>query len=151
VLNGARRSGGAAGARGGFTLIEAIVIIVILGVLAAVIGGRLLGRIGEAKSSVAQSNANNLANFMQQLLADHGSEVRMDDLTIDALFDPPDGVDADAYNGPYVQNREALVDPWGNKFVLRVPGEKNVDFDIVSYGRDGEPGGEGEDADIVEP
>lgn len=138
-------------ARRGFTLIEAIVIIVILGVLAAVIGGRLLGRIGESKQAVARSNASNIANLMQQFLADHGSDVRVDDLTIDALFSAPDGVDSGAYNGPYVQKRDDLLDPWGNDFVLVAPGEQNVDFDIVSYGRDGEPGGEGEDADIVEP
>ncbi len=136
--------------RRGFTLIEAIVIIVILGVLASVIGLRLIGRIGESKQGVAQTNARNLASAMELFLADHGSVVDLERESIRVLYEAPDGVDPDSYE-PLVQNPEALLDPWGNEFILVVPGEKNVDFDIVSYGRDGEPGGEGEDADIVAP
>jgi general secretion pathway protein G len=136
--------------RRGFTLIEAIVIIVILGVLASVIGLRIIGRIGESKQSVAASNARNIANAMQQFLADHGSAVNLEDESILVLVEPPDGV-AEADYQPYVQKREDLQDPWGNDFVLVAPGEQNLDFDIVSYGRDGEPGGEGEDADIIMP
>ena len=58
----------------------------------------------------------------------------------------------DDYRGPYVENEQALLDPWGNEYVLLIPSENgNADFDIVSYGADGVPGGEGEDADIVKP
>ncbi len=149
-MRGTRRTGWGRASRG-FTIIEVIVIVVILGILAAVIGGRLLGRIGESKSAVAQANASTLATQMNLFLADHGSDVRMSDLTIEALFEAPDGIDQDVYNGPYVQNMDELNDPWGRRYILRAPGEKNVDFDIVSLGRDGEPGGEGEDADIVAP
>ena len=134
----------------GFTLIEAIVIIVILGVLASVIGLRLIGRIGDSKQSVAQTNASSLASAMRLFLADHSSVVDLEGQSIDVLFERPDGVNEADYE-PYVNNADALLDPWGNEFILVVPGERNLDFDIVSYGRDGEPGGEGEDADIVAP
>lgn len=143
-----RRTSHLARSRRGFTLIEAIVIIVILGVLASVIGIRLIGRIGESKQAVATTNATSLANAMQQFLADHGSVVRLEDESIDVLFVEPDGV---SDYEPYVQNIDNLNDPWGNRYVLVSPGEKNIDFDIVSYGADGAPGGEGEDADIVAP
>lgn len=136
-------------ARAGFTLVEAIVIIVILGIIAAVIAPRVFQNIGSAKSGVAASNAAALATSVNNLYADAG-ELR-EDWTIRALLETPSGMDEDEYNGPYVQNEEALLDPWGNEFELVIPGEKNTDFDIVSYGRDGAPGGEGEDKDIVKP
>jgi general secretion pathway protein G len=52
-------------------------------------------------------------------------------------------------SGPYLQKADDLIDPWGNPYVMRVPGQTNYDFDIVSYGADGQPGGEGDDADIT--
>ena len=59
--------------------------------------------------------------------------------------------DVAAYHGPYVNNEDALKDPWGREYILLVPGRKNVDFDIVSYGADGKEGGEGDDTDVVAP
>jgi general secretion pathway protein G len=134
--------------RRGFTLIEAIVIIVILGVIAAVIAPRLISRVGQSKTAVAQSSASSLATAMKLFIADHGKP--RDGAAIDVLWERPADVE-DAEYEPYVDNADALLDPWGNKFVLRMPGEKNYDFDIISYGADGRPGGEGEDADIIAP
>jgi general secretion pathway protein G len=54
-------------------------------------------------------------------------------------------------HGPYIENADHLKDAWGNLFNLRVPPQKNADFDIVSYGADGRPGGTGDDEDIVKP
>lgn len=136
-------------ARRGFTLVEAIVIIVILGVIAAVIAPRFIGRIGQAKTNTAESNAASLASAVRSLMIDHGPS---EDYTIRALWVAPSGVPEDEYGGPYVDNEQALIDPWGNEFVLLIPSDHgNADFDIVSYGADGQPGGEGEDADIVKP
>ncbi|HLO41043.1 MAG TPA: type II secretion system major pseudopilin GspG [Phycisphaerales bacterium] len=136
---------------GGFTIIEVIVIVVILGVIAAVIAPRLLGRIGQSKQSVAKANASSLANQVRGFAADFS--MPESGASINVLWEKPSNIsDTDwAGKGPYVENPQQLVDPWGNQYILRIPGEKNVDFDIVSYGADGQPGGEGENADIVAP
>lgn len=136
--------------RRGFTLIEAIVIVVILGVLAAVIAPRFLSRIGQSKQSVAAANAASLASSVDLYRADCG-ELRDTD-TLDILWERPGHTEEGAWQGPYVKNADALIDPWGNPYELIVPGRKNAaDFDIVSYGADGAPGGEGDDADITKP
>ena len=86
---------------------------------------------------------------MRLLIADHGKPES--GATIDILWERPGNVDEATWQ-PYVENADKLLDPWGTKYVLRVPGDKNpYDFDIISLGADGKPGGEGEDADIVKP
>lgn len=135
--------------RPGFTLIEVIVIVVILGVLAAVIAPRFLSRIGQSKRSVTESNAASLASALRLFIADHGQPEG--GATIDILWERPSNVEEAKWQ-PYVENPDKLLDAWGNKFVLKVPGEKNTfDFDVVSYGADAKPGGEGENADVVKP
>lgn len=144
-----RDRGSAVGARArGFTLIEAIVVVVIIGVLAAVIGPRLLSRVGQSKRAVAEANAASLATSMKLFFADHSAPP--DGSTIDILTERPSNVEEANYK-PYVDSAAQLKDPWGNKFVLVIPGQKNFDFDIVSYGADGKPGGEGDNADVVKP
>jgi general secretion pathway protein G len=135
-------------ARRAFTIIEVIVIVVILGVIAAVIAPRLLGRIGQSKQSVAKVNAGTLANNMRLFIADHGKPEPGASITI--LWERPSTVAEGSYQ-PYVESAEALVDPWGHQFILKIPGEKNIDFDIISYGADGQAGGTDENADIVKP
>ena len=61
----------------------------------------------------------------------------------------PTEIEADKWHGPYVNNKESLVDPWGVEFMLLVPGQANFDFDVISYGADKKPGGEGEDKDVT--
>ncbi len=136
--------------RRGFTLVEAIVVIIIIGVLATLIAPRLIGRVGQAKHSTGEQKASVLATQMKLFLADCG-KLPSSGATIAVLFEKPSDVDATAWKGPYVDNRDALLDPWGKQFILRIPGQQNVDFDIVSYGADGKPGGENEDADIIKP
>lgn len=132
-------------ARAGFTIIEVIVIILIIGVLAAVIAPRLLSRVGQSKQAVAASNAASLSTAMKLYTADNGEPES--GASVDILWTKP--ANADKWKGPYVDNEASLHDPWGNLFILRIPGEVNHDFDIVSYGKDGQPGGEGENADVV--
>lgn len=146
----ARGHGGtkARSARRGFTLIEAIVIIVIIGILATIIAPRVLNRIGQSKQSVAKSNAQSLASAMKLFAADYG--MPREGASIDILWERPSDVELSEWE-PKVDSADALLDPWGNKFILRIPGQKNYDFDVVSLGADGAPGGEGEDADVVAP
>jgi len=133
--------------RRAFTIMEVIVVVVIIGVLAAVIAPRLLGRVGQSRVAVAQSNATAIATAMKGFIMDCGVPEAGADLSI--LLDRPPNVDEGKWKGPYLDNADQLKDPWGNDFQLRIPGEFNADFDIVSYGSDGAPGGEGEAADIV--
>lgn len=90
-----------------------------------------------------------LASAMEQMLADHGSEVALGDVTIEALYRAPAGVDGGSYGGPYVADRGNLTDPWGNAFVIVPVDGGDGGFSIVSYGADGEAGGEGDAADIA--
>lgn len=134
--------------RGGFTIIEVIVIVVILGVLAAVITPRLMRHIGGAKQSTAAANAASLASAVKVMQAEMG-KLPDPGTSITILWENPG--EGTGWKGPYVDNADALKDPWGNQFVLVIPGRKNFDFDIVSYGADGQPGGEGDNEDIVKP
>jgi general secretion pathway protein G len=133
--------------RRGFTIIEVIVIVVILGVLAALIAPRLLGRVGQSKQAVAKSNAESLAVAVHGYILDCG--MPESGATIDMLWTKPSGNAGANWKGPYVNNADELTDPWGNLYLLRIPGEVNVDFDVVSLGADGQPGGEGEAADVI--
>lgn len=133
--------------RSAFTIIEVIVIVVILGVIAAVIAPRLLSRVGQSKQAVAASNAASLATAMKLYIADCG--VPESGASIMILVERPSNVEENTWKGPYVDNADALKDPWGNLYNLVIPGIVNADFDIVSYGKDGQAGGDGENADIV--
>jgi general secretion pathway protein G len=136
------------GVRRGFTIIEVLVIIVIIGVIAAVVAPRLISRIGQAKTSVAANNAASIAAAMSLYEADCGVPEPGASLTI--LLEKPGN--AEGWKGPYLPNAEQLIDPWGRPFMLEIPGKKNTaDFDIVSYGADGQPGGTGDNEDIRKP
>jgi len=134
--------------RRGFTLIEAIVIVIILGVLAAVIAPRFISRVGQSKTAVAEANAASLASSLSVFIADHGKPE--EGATIDILWEKPSNIDESKWE-PYVNSPDELLDPWGNQYVLLLPGEKNYDFDIISYGNDGKPGGEREASDVIKP
>ena len=131
-----------------FTIIEVIVIVVILGVLAAVIAPRLIGQIGNSKQKAAASNAAVLATSIKIMSTDIG-RIPEPGTPITVLWESPG--EGSGWKGPYVDNADQLKDPWGNLFVLVVPGQKNKDFDVVSYGGDGQPGGEGENEDVIKP
>ena len=134
--------------RRAFTLIEVIVVVIIIGVLAAAIAPRLISRIGQSKQAVAKHGAVELGNQLRLYMADTGKPASsIPDLNV--LWEKPEGVPDDDWHGPYLNSADDLLDPWGNPYVLIIPGEKNVDFDVMSYGADGQPGGSGEDADEV--
>jgi general secretion pathway protein G len=132
--------------RRGFTIIEVIVIVVILGVIAAVVAPRIIGRIGESKRAVAKSNAAALFTAVQNFAMDCGYPEPGASIRI--LVERPPNVDESKWK-PYMSNEDELKDPWGNEYILVVPGQFNADFDIISYGADGQPGGEGENEDII--
>lgn len=126
----------------GFTLIEALVIITIIGVLAAVIAPRLLSRIGEAKTAVAKQRMSVIEQQVNLFLYDH--ERLPNDLN-ELVVQPPD-VDPGKWQAALKEKE--LLDPWGVPFQYQYPGD-NGTFDLFTYGKDGQVGGEGDDTDVT--
>ncbi len=125
--------------RRGFSLLEVIVAVLIVAMLAALVVPRVLENIGRSKERIAKAEVNTLANQVRLYMADNGISRLDDDFRLERLLDPP---------RPYLNSAADLEDPWGNPYDILIPGQVNIDFDIVSYGANGAPGGEGEDADI---
>jgi len=132
----------------GFTLIELLVVMIILAILAAVVIPRVIGRTEDARRAKARSDIAAFETALDAYKLDNGSYPTTEQ-GLQALVEPPntDPVPKN-WSGPYLK-KGIPKDPWGNDYVYASPGEHSTDFDIVSYGKDGQPGGEGEDADVV--
>ena len=133
----------------GFTLIELMVVIVILGILAAVIAPRIVGRTDEAKVTEAKVQIKNLETALKLYKLDNGVYPSTEQ-GLDALVEKPTvGVLPKKWrDGGYLEKRRVPLDPWGNPYVYVSPG-LHGDYDILSLGADGVRGGEGYDADIA--
>ncbi|HJT44105.1 MAG TPA: type II secretion system major pseudopilin GspG [Rhizomicrobium sp.] len=141
-------SGRAAKAREqGFTLVELLVVLAILGLLIALVGPAMIRQLGSAKHKVAEQSIERLSGILDLYRLDVGSyPTTTQGLT--ALNDNAGNVRG--WNGPYIKDANGIVDPWGHPFQYRNPSQRpKHSFDIVSLGADGKPGGEGEDADIL--
>jgi len=132
------------GKKTGATILEVLVVLTIIAMIAAVVGPRVIGYLGRAKSETANLQINNLANAVQLFYVDNG-RYPSDGEGLIVLFDRPPG-DA-GWNGPYLETREALSDPWGRDYIYTAPNADGA-FAIQSFGRDGSQGGSGEDADL---
>ncbi len=126
--------------RRGFTLIEIIVVVTIIAILAGIIAPRIMQNVGKAKESRAKSEAKQIAQLITTYMLDMQMSRLDDDFDLESLLLVPD--DGGGPNGPYLQKRGALVDPWGRPYEIRIPGDVNFDFDVVSLGEDGEMGTE---------
>jgi general secretion pathway protein G len=127
-----------------FTLIELLVVILILAILAALIVPRVVNRTGDAKRAKAASDVATLTSLLQQYRVDN-DKYPTTEQGLAALRVQPS--DAPNWRGPYT-SKDIPTDPWGNEYVYEAPGS-NGDFDLLSYGADGAPGGEGDAADIT--
>ena len=133
-------------ARRGFTLIELLVVILIISVLAAMIVPKLIGRTSEAKQVKALADLEALNKVLAAYRLDVGNYPTSDE-GLAALDEPPG--DAEGWKGPYTQKAIPL-DPWGNEYVYEWPGSTGDEsYLLMSLGRDGAEGGEGEDEDII--
>jgi len=132
----------------GFTLIELMVVIVILGILAGLIVPRLMGRPEEAKQLKARMQIESLETTLKLYKLDNGAYPDTEQ-GLQALVERPEAGNAPKKwrEGGYLEKGKVPMDPWGNEFVYLSPGLQG-DYDIVSYGADGVPGGEGKDKDI---
>ena len=134
--------------RRGFTLIEIMVVMVILGILAGLIIPRIMGRPEEARRTKARIQIESIETALKLYKLDNGSYPTTEQ-GLQALVEPPSvGKLASAWReGGYLEKGRVPKDPWDNEYVYLCPGIHG-DFDLVSYGADGETGGEGKDMDI---
>ena len=128
----------------GFTLIELMIVLFILGLLAALVAPRLMGRVGKAKQKTAQAQIQMLATALDLYHLDVG-RYPTDEEGLKSLSAKPES--QSAWSGPYL-DKAVPKDPWGRDYVYKCPGEHGP-YDLYSMGADGQPGGEGENADIT--
>ena len=132
----------------GFTLIELMVVIVILGILAGLIIPRIMGRPEEARRMKARVQIESIETALKLYKLDNGSYPSTEQ-GLEALVEAPSvGQLPRAWrDGGYLEKGRVPKDPWDNEFIYLSPGV-NSDFDLISYGADGEPGGEDKDKDV---
>lgn len=134
--------------RKGFTLVELLVVVLIIGMLATLLAPRMFTGLGQTKAKIARAKMTIIENAVARFQLDCGRLPDESEGGLDALLVAPPDLE-EKWNGPYLKKSE-LEDPWGNMYFYVSEGEYNVgSFDIISFGADGQDGGEGENADIV--
>jgi general secretion pathway protein G len=131
-------------ASAGFTLLELLVVIVIIGLLAAYVGPKYFAQLGKSEVTIAKAQIEAFGKALDTFRLDVGRYPTTEEGLGALLTKPPAAL---KWNGPYLQ-KAVPADPWSHPYVYRSPGSKG-DYDILSYGRDGQPGGSTEDADIT--
>jgi len=128
----------------GFTLVEILVVIIIIGLLAALVGPRLFGKVSMAKQKAAKAQIELFGTALDTFRLDVGKYPTTEE-GLKALREKPSGVEG--WHGPYLP-KEIPLDTWGRAYIYKSPGEHG-DYDLISHGLDGAEGGEGENQDIV--
>ena len=128
----------------GFTLLELLVVIVIIGLLAAYVGPKYFAQLGKSEVTVAKAQIEAFEKSLDTYRLDVGRYPSMEEGLGALLVAPPAA--GTRWNGPYLKKAVPL-DPWGHAYQYRAPGSKG-EYDIVSMGKDGQPGGSGDNADI---
>ena len=129
----------------GFTLVELLVVLAILGMLAALVGPQVLNQLGGAKSKSAQIQIRDLEQALELYKLDVG-RFPNDGEGLEALVRSPSN--ARGWNGPYLRKDEIPLDPWGNEYQYQFPADTAAGYELISYGSDGRAGGSGEAADV---
>lgn len=130
----------------GFTLLEILVVLVILGLVAAVVAGpQIFKYLGTAKTEASKVQIERIAGALDLYRLEVG-RYPSEEEGLSALIEEPAG--ATTWNGPYLKKKESLVDPWARPFVYAIPGDHG-EYDLYTLGADNAEGGEGEDRDIT--
>ncbi|MFZ4651187.1 MAG: type II secretion system major pseudopilin GspG [Rubrivivax sp.] len=143
--NGPGRRARLGGRSRGFTLLELLVVMVIIGLLAAYVGPKYFSQLGKSEVAVARSQIEAFSKALDTYRLDVGRYPSTEQGLGALLVAPPDA--AGRWNGPYLSKKVPL-DPWGHPYVYRRSGEPGAGFELLSYGRDGQPGGTGDAADL---
>jgi general secretion pathway protein G len=127
----------------GFTLLELLVVIVIIGLLAGYVAPRYFSQVGRSEIQVAKAQIESLEKALDQYRLDTRRYPSTEE-GLQALVSKPES--AAGWSGPYLK-KAVPVDPWGRPYAYHTPGQKG-EYEVFTYGRDGKPGGTGDDADI---
>jgi general secretion pathway protein G len=131
------------GAQAGFTLLELLVVVTIIALLVGYVAPRFFGQVGKSEITTAKAQIDALEKAVDQYRLDTG-HYPSTELGLGALVNRPQN--EPKWNGPYLR-KEVPLDPWGKAYAYKQPGERG-DYDITSFGKDGQPGGTGENADL---
>jgi general secretion pathway protein G len=140
-----QRSNAARTAEAGFTLVEMLVVITIIGLIMALVAPRVLNYLSESKVKAAKIQIESFGSALDLYYLDEGHYPASSDGLV-ALVQRPGN--STTWNGPYLKGGLVPTDPWGNAYVYRSPGQHGP-YDIVSFGADGHEGGTGVDGDIT--
>ena len=130
--------------QGGFTLVEILIVVFIIGLLAALVGPQLFKRVGGAKQKMARTQIEVLGTALDTYRLDIGQYPTSEQGLAALVIQPGD---VSAWDGPYLR-KDVPKDPWGNDYIYNSPGEHG-EYDLLSLGADRAEGGEGENGDVV--
>ena len=129
----------------GFTLVELLVVLAILGMILGLVGPRVMKHLGGAKSDTAKLQIEDFGGALDLFYLEN-DRYPLSQEGLEALVQKPAG--ADNWNGPYLKKKKIPLDPWRNTYHYQSPGENGA-YDLYSYGADSTSGGEGNDRDVV--
>ena len=134
--------------RRAFTLLEIIVVIIVLALLAGLVAPQIFGRVGEARGTTARTQIELLSTALDNYRLDNGTYPTTEQGLAALREKPSGGPVPQQWKGPYLR-RAVPNDPWGRPYIYKFPSERSAgQFELSSLGKDGQPGGTGEDADI---
>jgi general secretion pathway protein G len=131
-------------AQHGFTLLELLVVMVIIGLLAGYVGPKYFAQIGKAENKTARAQIDALGKALDQYRIDTGRYPSTEQGLTALIVKPPS---EPRWSGPYLQ-KGVPADPWGRPYLYKIPGDHG-EYDLLSYGKDGQPGGTGDAEDVV--